>query len=289
MAISAVRLRSLVLALVTGVAGCGTQAAPLYPLAEKPAPPPALAAQFDPAATGSIGGRVVWNGAKPGAHSFRDAGIHPGSFADGYDALNRLVPRINKNDNGVAGAVVFLRKVDPERSRTWDLPPIRVVMKSRLIAVEQDGEHLTGFVYAGNNVEMVSYGEQLELLRARGAAFFTLAFPKPEKPLNRTLSQAGLIELSSAVGNYWARCWLFVVDHPYYVRTDESGTFKLDRVPDGVYELVCWLPDWRVERFEHDPETFAIARVWFRKPIEKSILVKVEKKQVVSVEFNVAK
>jgi hypothetical protein len=282
---SALRLRGVVFVVI---AGCGTQAAPLYPLAEKPASPPPLASRYDSTSTGSIRGRIVWNGPVPASTSFRDAGVFPGSFALGIDALNRLVPRIDGKSNSVAGAVVFLRKIDPERSRPWDLPPVRVVMKSSLIAAEQDGEHLTGFVHAGDSIEMFSRDEQLESLRARGAAFFTLAFPKSSKPISRVLPHAGQLELSSAVGHFWARCWLFVVEHPYYVRTDESGSFQLDRVPDGTYELVCWLPDWRVERFERDPETFAVARLWFRKPLEKSMAVRVERGQINQVHFAIA-
>ena len=132
---------------------------------------------------------------------------------------------------------------------------------------------------------MISNGPELEKLRVRGAAYFTLAFPQPDKPLRRTLSQPGLVELCSAVGNFWARSWVFVVEHPYYVRTDESGHFSLDRVPDGDYELVCWLPDWRVERVERDPELLSPTRVWFRKPLEKSMGVKVERGQITKTDF----
>ncbi len=287
MARSAFRSRILLFFILIGVAGCGTQAAPLYPLAEKPAPPPELGARYDSSSTGSIRGRVVWSGALPESHSFRDAGVYPGSFADPYDFRNRLVPRIDDKGKGVSGAVVFLRKVDPERSRSWHLPPVRIEMKGGSIDVVQEGAHLAGFVHAGDAIEMVSIGQEIESLRARGAAFFTLPFPKPNKPLQRSLGQTGLVELSSAVGNFWARGWLFVVEHPYYVRTDESGRFALDRVPDGTYELVCWMPDWRVERFERDPETFAVARVWFRKPMEKSMTVRVERGQAASVQFTV--
>jgi hypothetical protein len=287
MAVSAVRLRNAVLVLAACATGCSTQAAPLYPLADEPAPPPALATRFDVAATGSISGRVVWNGAKPESHSFRDAGVHPGSFADSYDGNNWLVPRINARNDGIVAAVVSLRKVDPERSRPWDLSPVRVVMRSQSIAAEQGGEYIAGFVHAGDTIKMQSEGAELELLRARGAAFFTLPFPKPDKPVTRTLAQAGMVEFSSAAGNFWARCWLFVAEHPYYVRTDESGKFSLEHVPDGDYELVCWLPDWRVERFERDPETHEVARVWFRKPLEKSMAVRVERGQITKVDFTV--
>ena len=283
MARMALRLRFLTLVPILSVIGCDDPPAALYPLEEKTAAPPVLASNFDPAACGSIRGRV--HGPRPESHSFRDAGVHPGSFADPYDGMNRLVPRIDAKGNGVAGAIVFLRKVDPDRSRPWDLPPVEIEMKRDFIVARQDGDHLAGFVHAGEAIEMISRGDGRESLRARGAAFFTLPFPKPDQPLRRTLRSPGLVELSSAVGHFWTRCWLFVVEHPYFVRTDKSGHFTLDQIPDGIYELAIWMPDWRVERFEHDPETFAVARLWFRNPLEKSMSVRVERGQVATAEF----
>lgn len=287
MARSAFLLRFLILAPFC-VIGCGGQEPkPLHPLEQKPALRPDLAGDFDASMTGTISGRINWQGSKPEANSFRESGAIPGSFATGYDSLNRLLPRIDAKDNGVVDAIVFLRNVDPDRCRPWDLPAARIEMKSTFIMVDQAGEHVAGFVRAGDEIEMNSYGPGIESLRARGAAFFTLAFPMPDQPLRRTLSQPGLVELCSAVGHFWARSWLFVVEHPYYARTDESGNFTLAQVPDGEYELVCWLPDWRIERYERDPELLATTRVWFRKPMEKKVAVRVEKGRIAVVHFSI--
>jgi hypothetical protein len=81
------------------------------------------------------------------------------------------------------------------------------------------------------------------------------------------LPRTGLVELTSAAQCFWMRAYLFVDDHPYYALTDERGRFALPRVPAGKYELVAWLPHWRVERQDRDPESGLIVRQFNAPPL----------------------
>jgi len=268
------------------LAGCGTQAAPLHPLEQAKSEVPALGARIDEMAAGSIRGRVVWTGDLPPERAFRDAKLAVGESIEKNEKKNPGLPHVKPPDNGAAGAVVFLRKVEPERSKPWDHPSAGVVMKDGFIRVEQSGgEHSSGFVHVGDSIEMISRSSTLEMLRAQGAAFFTLPFPEPEKPIRRALAQKGIVELSSAAGSYWARSWLFVAEHPYYTRTDEEGRFILTGVPEGSYELVCWMPNWNVDHFDRDPEVLNVSRVYYMPPVERTIAVKVERGTSVNVVF----
>jgi hypothetical protein len=116
---------------------------------------------------------------------------------------------------------------------------------------------------------MVSEDPFFHSLHADGAAFFTLAFPDPGRPRVRLLQDKGRVELTSAAGFFWMRGHLFVDDHPYYTRTDSAGEFVLPGVPPGNYEVVCWLPNWRVQRSERDPESGQVARIFFNPPLEQ--------------------
>src|SRR5262249_35691230 len=126
---------------------------------ERPTPPPIrVASQFDPAKTGEIHGRMVWGGSAPALAPYR---ISANSLLDGENARkmvrdNPHAPKISA-DGGVAGAVVFLRGIDPARARPWDHPPVRVSLQDRNITVEQ-GSHRSqiGFVRAGDEVEFMS-------------------------------------------------------------------------------------------------------------------------------------
>jgi hypothetical protein len=278
--------RGIVLPAFLGALGCGVQAVPLHPLDGPPEAPPELGAKFDAMQTGTIRGRVLWTGPAPVSHSYLNAKVTSPTFAAKFDPINPLVPRVHPQSRGVAGAVVFLREVDPERSRPWDLPPTHVTIRDAQIVVGPgEGAPVAGFVRRGGSVEMVSELAKPETLRAGGAAFFSLAFPETGKPLSRSFPKPGLVELSSGTGNYWARAFLFVADHPYYTRTDAEGHFALGNVPDGTYELVCWQPNWRVERFERDPENLYVTRLWYAAPLEKSMAVRVERGAVTEVEF----
>jgi hypothetical protein len=176
---------------------------------------------------------------------------------------------VDARSHGVGGAVVFLRDIDPRRARPWDHPPVRVVMRDRQFHVLQGGaDTRVGFVRRGEAVEMASEESAFHSVQARGAAFFSLVFPDAGDARRRTLTRPGRVELSSGAGYFWMRAHLFVDDHPYYTRTDPEGCFRLDRVPPGEYDVVCWLPDWHEAEHERDGDTCLICRLAFQPPVE---------------------
>jgi hypothetical protein len=262
---------------------------PLDEAAAAPPPPPPLGTNYDPNRTGAIQGQVKWDGPIPEIHSFRDAKVSTPAMLKKIDPKNPLAPKINREGNGLLGAVVFLRKVDPARSKPWDLGAARVEINDGNITVNQgdSGPYIVGFVRNGDAVEMISHSKGLEIVRARGDAFFSLTFPEPEKELSRPFTKPGLVELTGAVGNFWARSYLFVAEHPYYTRTDANGHFKLENVPEGEYELALWIPNWKTERFERDPENLYVARLWFCPPVVWVDKVRVEAGGEATKEFSV--
>ncbi|HEY7153380.1 MAG TPA: hypothetical protein VH575_05425 [Gemmataceae bacterium] len=243
---------------------------------DSPSEPPAeqvveIGQDFDATTAGTLRGRVTWEGAIPVVPSYR-APVNPGVEHSGDSRRewpNPNAPRIDSQTKAVAGAVVFLRGVDPKRSRRWDHPPVRVELRDYQIHVcqgERDGD--SGFVRRGEAITMVSRQKLFHALRVRGAAFFARAFPDVDCPCTRRLDHAGIVELSSGCGHFWMHGRLFVTDHPYYTHTDAEGRFTLPQVPPGEYELVCWLPDWHEALRELDAETALICRLEFRPPVE---------------------
>jgi hypothetical protein len=234
-------------------------------------PPAALGAAFDPATAGTIWGRVTWSGAVtvvPPLTGWTD--LNP----DLSTARRQVHPHPNAPavgpGGGVANAVVFLRGVDPRRSRPWDLPPVLVRQVDYSLRVRQGAiEGRDGFVRRGDALEMVAAEPVFHSLHASGAAYFSLVFPDPDRPRRRVLDRAGLVELTSAAGYYWARAYLFVDDHPYYARTDAAGEFVLSGVPPGEIDVVCWMPSWREAGHDRDPETRLITRLRFQPPVER--------------------
>ncbi len=260
-----------------------------------PAPPEAAAEpvveighDFDAATAGELRGQVIWQGTIPEVPTYR-APVSPGNEHAGQPRRfwpNPNTPRIDPECLGVAGAVVFLRGVDPRRARPWDHPPVRVELRDYQIHVCQGKrDDNSGFVRRGDAIEMVSRQALFHSLHVRGAAFFARAFADRDQPCRQRLERAGIAELSSGCGYFWMRGYLFVADHPYYTHTDAQGHFTLPQVPPGRYELVCWLPDWHEAFRELDAETALICRLTFRPPVEVVRPVELGPRQTQTVEL----
>jgi hypothetical protein len=271
--------------LLAGALGCGDARTPP---AAAPAPSTEAGRLFDLDTAGTVEGRVRWAGDEPSVPPLIERPNITGPESDRKSIAwpNPNAPVIDAKTHAVRGAVVFLRGVDPRRARPWDLPPVRVVQQGQQFHVRQgDEDGRVGFVRRGDSVEMVSADAVFHSLHAGGAAFFTLAFPDPDRPRTRPLASPGLVELTSAAGYFWMRGYLFVDDHPYYARTGADGRFRLEKVPPGRYEVVCWLPDWREQRHERDSETSLVTRLFFRPPLESVRPVEVTPKGAAAAEF----
>jgi len=269
--------------------GCG-QARP-EPAETQPPSPVTLPSLFDAASTGAIHGTVVWSGVLPEVPPFEIRSFVTASNPPRPRLIreNPHAPRIDAESKGVAGAVVFLRKVDPRQARPWDHPPVTIEHRDRQLFVVQGGvQSRVGFVRQGGSVTMVSRESDFNTLQAGGAAFFSLPFPDPNQPLTRVFHDQGLVELTSGAGHYWMRAYLFVSEHPYFTRTNTQGNFELRQVPPGRYQIVCWMPNWHKKSQDRDPESGLVTRLFFHPPVELQREVVVEAATQRRIDFTVA-
>jgi hypothetical protein len=246
--------------------------------ARLPAPPKlkeqetALALSFDPATAGTIRGRIVWDGDAPAPEEtlVRAIAYNPTFYKNPARFVTPHVPTVHPEHRGVGNAVVYLRGIDPRRSKKWDHANVRVEFHERQLLVQQ-GKQPTGlgFVRRGSAIEIVNRDTEYHNLHARGAAFFALPLIESNQAHERVLSQTGIVGLSCGAGYYWLHAHLFVAEHPYFTQTHADGQFAFEQVPAGKYEVVCWLPSWHVRRKEVDPETGIIARLAWAEPQEQ--------------------
>jgi hypothetical protein len=279
------------LVLVVCVLPLSCEDAPPSPVTP-PSEPTELAAQFDPATTGTLQGRVTWGGDAPQVPPFSTR-PHPLAglgLRERQVRENPNAPQIEAVGRGIAQAVVYLRGIDPARSRPWDLPPVRVEMRDRrLFVVQGEREARVGVVRRGAAVTMLSRDTFFHSLHGDGATFLSLAFPDAGQPLSRRLQQNGLVEWSSNCGYYWLRGYTFVTEHPYFAITDATGRFTLPQVPAGEYEVVCWLPNWNVARRDLDPDMAITSRVRFRPPVERVQRVSLSRQQTGAEDFHLSR
>ncbi len=278
-------VRQLLPVLAVLVVGCSSPSPAGDP--EPTAPEPAPGSAFAPTKTGTIAGHVTWSGPIPQPPGFLYALVRPDGLGLAYHtAKNPNRPRIDAKTHAVAGAVVFLRGVEPAAAKPWDLPPVRVeVGNGRIGVIQGERRGRVGFVKRGDAVAMTSTEPAFHILRGRGDDFFSLTLPEPERPHSRTLTKPGRVELSSGTGQYWARADLFVADHPYFTLTDAQGRFTLKDVPTGAAEVVVWLPGWDSARQERDPDRTAIVRMSYTPPVERSVRLTLDAGQTAERDF----
>ena len=292
--------RLWVLAIVTGlllwVLYTPRRPNPLFPVRE-PTPPAEPATAFDKTRSGTVRGTVEWSGPAPVVEPIKliNVRIPP---AETPTVPNPNAPRVGNGH--LAEAVVYLTGIDPRRSAPWKPDRVCVEVKRSALSVKQ-GERTgrNGIVRSGDSVDLVSReavdpltgGPALHSIRGRGAAFFTQMLPVPNEPVKRVLTGDGVVELSSGSGYYWLRAYVLVSDHPYAAVTGPDGGFDFADVPDGEYEAVCWLPNWRVDRFENDPELSmwgGPVRMTFRPAVERRQKIVVKAGQVTELKFTVS-
>lgn len=219
---------------------------------------------------GRLQGRVWWGGPVPQVPPINAALIGPKGEISYRDFPNPNAPQIDSAVQTVTGAIVMLESAPEQTGTTWNHPPVRVEIDTEQIHIIQGDAEVSniGIIRTGDEVEFVSRDAALHVLSVRGAAFFGLAFPDPNRPLRRRFTKPGLVELSSGASKYWHRAYLWVCSHPYITRTDHEGRYQFDDVPSGTYQLRAWLPNHRLAGTDLDPNTGMVMRQHFAPPLQ---------------------
>jgi hypothetical protein len=267
------------------IGACGCQRSPVDP---PHAAAESRAARFDPKTAGTIAGRVLWDGDLPNVQPVRYMGLDK-TVPDAIPNPHR--PTIDAKSRAIAAALVHLKKVDPAVAAPWKLPPASAVFTDKDLEVRQGPDKTPiGLVRKGDDLACSTTAKGSFLLIGRGNAFFSLPFVEPGHVTRRRLENAGHVELTCGRGRYWLRGHVWVSEHPYVALTKVDGSFTLEQVPAGEYELAVWLPNWNVLREERNAETGEVERLLFQPPLERSqsVTVAADKQSTSDIRLNVA-
>ena len=188
---------------------------------------------------GTISGTVKWSGPVPRNLDFpvtKDPQI-----CDPDSKKTTNLERLTVGpEGGVANTVVYLKNV--ATGKALELPEQRRHLDQRhchyvphILLVPQNAA-----------LTMQSSDATLHTIHMDGAATFNLPFPFVNQVSSRTMSNPGLVHLRCNGGHVWMNAEMFVVPHPYYAVTDESGRFEFTNVPAGSYQIVAWHEGWGV-------------------------------------------
>jgi hypothetical protein len=234
---------------------------------------------------GTISGTVQWSGAVPHSSEFpitKDQAICDPESKRTTD-LERLIigPR-----GGVANTVVFLKNITSGKS--FDLP------EQRRHLDQKHCRYVPHILMVPQNqaLSMMSSDATLHTIHMDGAATYNLPFPFPDRVSTRSMPAAGLVNLRCNGGHVWMNAEMFVVTHPYYAVTDESGKFELTQVPPGTYQIVAWHEGWTLIGKEQSYDVLterSVARPVFSEPKTWEHSVTVGPNKVSAVEFVLTK
>ncbi len=150
-------------------------------------------------------------------------------------------PRLSVGrDNGVENAVVYL--VNISEGKKFD--------NTETVVLDQKGCHFEPHVVVlpfGEELVISNSDDILHNVRAYhindGKTIFNIAQPiKGQRTTIRPalFDQPGIYHAVCDAGHPWMSAFIVVSEHPYYTVTDENGTFTLDEVPPGNYEIRVW-------------------------------------------------
>ena len=82
---------------------------------------------------------------------------------------------------------------------------------------------------------------------------FNFAMPKVVKEKKSTFEKSEDPFYIKCDVHPWMKSWALVSDHPYFAITDTNGSYLIDNIPAGTYEVVCWQ-----EKFKKNPLTATV-------------------------------
>ena len=275
----------MVALLLSGVLvwGLRTASSPKLLYRVRPDPePPALVTASEPGV--EVRGRVRWRGARPVVPTMRRP-MSPYFPRPDSQTANVLAPVIS-TERGLADVFVVLEGKGAGQI-PWRHPAVRLEWREYDGAITSAGAGHGRFalVHAGDEAEFVARTANNHSTQARGADFFTLQAPVPDKPAKRVLNQPGMVEISSGGWFYWAQFRLWVSRHGGCAITNDNGEFSIPGVPPGEYELLAIRANWNVRELEGDPEFPVPVRVRFQPDVVLRKTIKVDDKGISPVEF----
>jgi hypothetical protein len=216
-----------VLVALASVLGC--ERAPATP---KVAGTPTL---LDPATTGTIEGRVLFDGVPPPPHTIAMdsdptcAAAHPGGL---------VVEDVRVVDGGLADAFVHL--ASGLEDRVFAPPTTPVVIDQRgcwyvpRVAAAQVGQPIV-FRSSDDTLHNV-HGEP------RANPRWNFGLPRQNAERTVVLDAPEIMAVVRCDVHPWMRLDLSVVPHPYFTVTGANGAFRLADVPTGTYTLAAEHP-----------------------------------------------
>jgi plastocyanin len=190
---------------------------------------------LDPAATGSVTGRVVLAGTPPAAQTIRVDGDK--TCATLVPGAERKTERYVVGDGGTLANVFVYVKTGLE-GKSFPVPSDPVVVDQQRCWYMP---RVVG-VRVGQPFQVLNSDPLLHNVRAEAAVNqpFNQGQPVQGVRYNHTFSTDEVMVALRCDVHAWMNAWVGVMNHPYFAVTGADGAFSLPDLPAGTYTVEAW-------------------------------------------------
>lgn len=146
---------------------------------------------------------------------------------------------LDKNGQPVSDAVLFATPLDSALAIPAKPPEPAVVAQENSAFVPY-----VSVIRTGTSVRFPNRDPHDHHLKSFSPAkpFELRVYNKGEEPAPIVFDKAGEVALVCHFHD-WMRGFIYVVDTPYFARSDKAGTALLPNLPPGKYEVKAWAPN----------------------------------------------
>lgn len=196
----------------------------------------ALAYESGAAGSSKITGKVAFKGAVPASKKLP---ITKDNAVCGTG--EREIVEVNAKGGNLAGAVVYIAKIDKGKAWGESEKPVLDQKGCRftpgVMVVKKDAD-----LTIRNSDPVLHNIHTYEIIGAVRRTMFNVGQPdKGDMKQPIKLRRAPAIKLECDAHDFM-HGWAFAVDNPYGAVTAEDGSFAIENLPAGEYELKAWHP-----------------------------------------------